>query len=484
VEAFRFVKIWRTLLFAAAAVSLGLYIWLVERPRMATEGEPDKLVKFDPGQVSNLHIVYPEPPNLTLAKNGEDWRLTEPLEADADDEAVKRLLEQISNTTAERRIPSAEAQTLGTYGLEANGTQARMSLTLADGTKVPDVVIGNTTPVGFQAFVRVEGKDEIVLVPLLLHTGIKKSPFDLREKKLFALEPSQVLAAKLTTDRGVIDLTRAGDQWKITAPIHDEADAEQVRTLLRSLNDIAALAFYDGPDADRDRFGLTRPSLAFEVELGDHGAAGFRLGVKTAGTGSPPGYYMERISDGQVAAVPEWVATRFGQDVTSLRDKRAFHCETEDIAKVSFERSDGESYALFRADDGTWRIDPPQDRPVQSVLAERLLGGIASLAGKEIVSDSSDTPEKLAAFGLAAPAVQVEATNKEGRSCGRLSAAEVGAGSETPTYYIKRSEGGTVMTVPAYLYARLNMRAGELLEPKNDAGNGAGADQAPAPGKP
>jgi len=477
VEALGLVKIWRTLLFAVVAVSLGLYIWLVEKPRMAAEGAPDTLVQFDPVHVARLHLAYPQAPSLTLIKDKDHWRLTEPIQADADDEAVKRLLDQIANTKAERRIPKAEAEELGTYGLDGNGTRARVSMTLDDGAELPDIVLGNTTPVGFQAFAHVDGKDEVILVPLLLHTGINKTPFDLRQKKMFPIEPANATGATLTNGGTTVDLEREGDRWKITSPVQDEADPDQVGSLLRSLNEISAEAYYDGAEADRKAFGLTSPTLTFQARFGDGNVAGFRLGGKT--TESPPGYYLERISDGQVAAVPQWVQVRFAQDVNALRDKRVFHCEQGDIGKISFERRDGASFAITKDEKGMWEIEPDQDRPVQNAVADRLLAGIATLAGKDIVAESADTPEKLAPYGLDAPTVQVEATNNAGQSCGKALAAVVGETTETPKYFVKRADTGTVMSIPAYLYSRLKMRSDDLLEPKKDPAPATPAAQQP-----
>jgi hypothetical protein len=167
---------------------MGAYIYLVERPRMAEEGREDLLVHLDPAEVGRLVLRYSDKPTITVVREGEDWRMTEPLATQADDGQVERLLEQIAKTTAERRIPAAEAENLDVYGLEGDGTHARISIELDDGTSLPDIVVGRTTPVGYQAFARLDGHDDVVVTPLIFHTGVNKTVFDLRDKKLFPVD--------------------------------------------------------------------------------------------------------------------------------------------------------------------------------------------------------------------------------------------------------------------------------------------------------
>jgi hypothetical protein len=476
VEALGVVKLWRTLLFAAVALALGGYIWFVEKPRMAAEAEPDKLVKLEPDKAARVRLAYPDSPSITLEKKDKNWRVTEPIQADADGGAVSRLLQQVADTKAERRIAAKEAEPLATYGLDGDGKQARVSISLEDGTELPAIVIGNTTPVGYQAFARVEGKDDVIVIPLILHSGIKKSVFDVRDKKLFDVDAAHGIALTLTRASGAVVATRDGDRWKITAPIQTEADAEQMRTLLRSLNEMTALAFYDGPEIDRAKFGLDAPTLAVQAEFGDKGTVGFKLGAKASDT--PDGYYVERIGDGEVAKIPEWVHNRFDQDVNALRDKHLFNCDAHDVAKIDYRRADGTKFVLAK-EDGKWTMDPAPERPLEDAVVERTVGGLATLAGKDIAADDATTPEKLAPFALDAPIADVEVTRTDGTSCGRALAGTVGEG-DGAAYYLKRADGVTVMSVPQYIFARVDMKREDFMKaPKEAAAPAPAADTAP-----
>ena len=460
------MSLWRTLLFALIAAGLGAYIWLVEQPRIKDEAEPERLMTFDPQKVASVSLSYPEATSIQAIKEDGDWRLSAPLAADADDGAVANLLEQIAKTEVQRRILGNEAEPLATYGLEGDGAQARVTLMLDNDEKLPDIVVGRTTPVGYDAFARVEGRDEVLVVPLLLHSGVKKDVFALREKTLFAVAVDDALKVTLNhlSRNETIVAEREGDRWKLTVPIEDLADEEQIESLVGSLGQLTAVAYYDGDEVDRETFGLTAPSLVVDVELGDGKSAGFALGAKT--NDAPPGYYIERSGDGQVAKVPEWVEARFGKRVDDLRDKHMFSCDHESITRVSFERRDGASFVLEREGDSEWRMKPDPGRPLREDLVKRTITGLATLAGKEVAADIGDGGD-LSLYGLDPPEVVIEVSGADGVPCGRALAGVTGDETETPAYHIKRATGSLVMTVPAYLYSRTNMVPGDFLAPED-----------------
>jgi hypothetical protein len=457
------VSFWRTGLLAIVAAALGAYIYWIERPRIADESAPDYLLKFDVSEIAAATLRYPDDEEIELVRNDAGWSIRRPLEFRADSTTVERLLAQVAETTTERHIKIADAEPLATYGLEGNGTQARLSLRKRDGEALPDIVVGRTTPVGYNAFARVEGRDEISLVPLLLHTGIRKSVFDFRDKQLFDVDTAHVTGMWIDIGSRQVRLERRGDSWEITAPVRTRADPDQALSLAAALNSLQALEFYEDPVVDGD--GTDAPSLAFRVQVGDEPApVGFRLGRSVGQPGT--GVYLRRDGDGLVVKVDESVHGRFGKDLSDLRDKRLFHCDADDMARVSFERADGTAFALVRASDG-WTLDPPprEGESVRTNVAQRSVAGLATLAGNEVVADGAAIAERLATFGLDVPRVEVEIEARDGRSCGRAIAGAVAGGSETTAYFVRRAEDDLLMTLPSYLFSRLDLHREDLLAP-------------------
>ncbi len=469
------MKLWKTITAGFLVLALGAYIWLVEKPRMEAEGREEHVVEVSADEVTRIRLEYPDSPTIVVERSGDGWRMLEPVEAPADGPAVDRLLKQIVNAKVERRIPPDKAQELKIYGLEGHGERARITLTKKDGSTLPDIIVGKTTPVGFQAFARVEGERDVLVTPLIFHTGVKKTPFDLRDKRLFRIEPKDVKALVIEREGTKIRAEREGDGWRIVAPRNLPGDRDRLEAMVTGINGIRAVADYGPDDVDRKKFGLEEPKLVVTAELGDKGTVGFRIGAKDEGP--PAGYYFERAGDGQVAKVAEWVEPRFDQDLNDLRDKHLFRCEADEIVSITFERADGQSFSLRKDEQGNWTISPPSDRRVKEAAVTRTRNGLASLAGKEIVAEDANTPAALAPYGLDKPAVRVEVRMADDKSCGQVIGAVVGADTDNPRYYVKREDEGTVMSVPEYLYSRLDMVAEDFLEPASSQQQPAGEEE-------
>lgn len=462
----------RLLAFALLTAALAVYIWLVERPRMAEEAADDLLLEFEVDEVAHLSLVYPDD-SIVLTRaddvDGGRWRVVEPLETRADEPTVQRLLQQIAEVRVERRIPADEAQAAATYGLDGDGNRARVSIRLRDGTDLPDIVVGGTTPVGYLAFARVEGSDDVIVTPLIFHTGVKKTLLELRDKRLFEFEVSAARTLRVSAGARRLELNADGARWRIVAPLEDRADAAEVRSLLASLANLQALDFYD--DADREDAGIAADSTVVEVELESGARKGLRVGAVAPGT--PAGLYVERLGDGLIAKAPDWLATRFTTDAAGLRDKHLFSCDPVEVGRIEFERRDGLRFSLVAGAD-EWILDPPAGGKLHQSVAARRASGVTGLAGQEIVAENVEDRAELARYGLDDPEIVVEVKRGDGSSCGRVRAGEA---VDDGHYLLQREHDGVVLSAPQYLYSRLDLLPEELIvrEPEPQARPDAGA---------
>ena len=448
------------LVFALIAAALGAYISLVERPKMRAEGEPDRLLEFSVDQVAGLRLAYPRAEPIEIERRGERWTITSPIEFAADRTTVERLLEQIANVEAERRIPPEEAQAPATYGLAGDGVRARLGVRLDDGTELPDVIVGDTTPVDYMAFARVEGSDHILVTPLIFHTGVKKTLDELRDKRLFEFNPTLVTAIRIREGMRELTLERAGNAWRITSPIEDNADTNKIRSLVSSLANIQAAAFHDAT-APADA-GIDDASLTVTLEL--DGANDVTMRVGDTAPGAPAGLYLERGSDALVAKGPEWLASRFSTDPEPLRDLHLFRCEADEIAAMEFSRAGSPAFTLKLDDDGKWEMVPDAGAAVRQSLAHRRRTALAGLAGEAIAAEDVRTDAELAGFGLSPPAIEVETRRADGTSCGTALAGIAAPESDSRVHYVGRRSGGAVMSIPEHLYSRVDALPGDFLE--------------------
>ncbi|HYC57522.1 MAG TPA: DUF4340 domain-containing protein [Candidatus Binatia bacterium] len=417
----------RTLLVALVAVGLGAWIYLYEAPRLEQESKGDHVVAFDTARASHVLLTYPDQTKIELKKEGADWKVVAPITASADNDAVDRFLDGVRDTVVERRLKKDEIESLAAYGLDKPaGTQGRLEVTLEDGTKLVPVIIGNTTPVDHFAFARLEGSDEVLVTPLLIHTTIKKTPFDFRKKKLFEVQPDQIGRISIHAKDERIELERGGEKkWNLVLPKPDAADPQAAESIAGAFDTIDALAFLEGPDVDPAKLGLAEPTLTVTAHLTSGEKVGFKLGAEAPD--QPAGLYLQRTGDGQIAKVPDWVPQKFGASSADLRSRAVTTCKPDDVVRMTFVQP-ADTYTLTREGPGkAWTMDPPpaQGQTIKQRIVDNLLRGLVDMKGDHIAGDAADDAER-ARFGLDAPVAKVELATKSA-PCGIISAAKAAA---------------------------------------------------------
>ncbi len=481
----------RTLLLALVAVGLGAYVYYVELPSMEREAKGDILVDVDPAAVEKVRLAYPDGSAIEVVRDGDQWKMTEPVAYPAEKGSIESFLTTVRETKIERRLGKDEVQALSTYGLEGEtGSQARLELTTTGGAKLPAVVLGIATPVGYQAFARREDSDEVLVIPLLLQSSAVKKPEELRKKTMFDADSTGVRRVVIDKPGEKIELEKRGEgSWAMLSPIADAADAESVRSMLDSMATIDAIAFFDGPAADRVAFGLVDGATRFRAEREDGGATEFAIGKEAAD--APAGFYFERTSDGQVVKAPDWVGTKFAPAPAELREKRLLSCKVDEIRSLRWTIG-GDAFTISREAPGKpWTISP--ERPGE-VLNQRIVdnavSGLALARADQVVGDASSDAD-LVKWGLDAPTARLEIDGSNG-PCAALAAApapEPPAAEGAPRrpsarkYYVKNAGRTAVLLASEHEYSRLAMKRPAFVDSAPKATPAAGSD-APAAAQP
>jgi hypothetical protein len=101
-----------TLALAVLFLALGGYLYFVENPRHEQAAEEKKLVSFKPDDASEVTLTYPDK-QIILKKTGAGWRISKPIDVDADQTAVANLLRAAADAEVKRTLES------GSTSLEA-----------------------------------------------------------------------------------------------------------------------------------------------------------------------------------------------------------------------------------------------------------------------------------------------------------------------------------------------------------------------------
>ena len=190
------------------------------------------------------------------------WRITEPLEAQADDMEIDSLAASFAGLRIER-VVEAEPKDLKTYEIP------KSEVTLwAKGKDLPvKVLIGMENPIDNTLFAKLEDEKRVVLLPSSLKTSLDKKLFDFRGKDVFKFETADVRAIKVRAGDVAWAASKKDDAWELTAPISALVNGNKLDSLLYALSGLKAKEFISEKKSEEDirKNGLDKPE--YEVNL-------------------------------------------------------------------------------------------------------------------------------------------------------------------------------------------------------------------------
>jgi hypothetical protein len=188
-----------------ALALLGLTSWAVSTRTGDTEivEEEPTLPELERDAITALEIQLPaseddEAVTVRLAREGEDWRLMEPVEAAASSTAVSTALDKLTDLDVVGRA-AREAQHHERLEVdEASGI--RVIATTGGDSPALDMWVGAYR--SGNTMVRVEGSDEVLMVQGSIKFAFNKRPRDWRDRGILQLTAAEVQEVEFQNERG------------------------------------------------------------------------------------------------------------------------------------------------------------------------------------------------------------------------------------------------------------------------------------------
>jgi hypothetical protein len=451
------VSLRRILVLLVLVAALGAYLWVWELPQAEREGSKERLVAVDKDAVTGLTLVYPDR-EIELRRDDTAWRLVRPVEAPADEAAVKALLTTVVDAEIQRTLEELP-QDLADFGLDTPSATVRLSL--HDGSQPPPIVVGKNTKIGGRTYVRRGEEPKVHLTASTLQFGVNKQVKDLRDKQLLAFEDDAVTRLEIHPAASEpTTLLRGGDApggaWTIEPGGHP-ADPSEVRSYLSSLRATRAVDFPDDAPTDLARYGLDAPRLTVTVATGKDGEQAQTLVLGAEATeGTEKRVYAKRADRSTVYALGDWSFRTLNKERRQFRDKAVLAFEDAAAGRIVLEREDGEGTTLTRGEDGSWRVaDLDAGKTMKADAASRFVEDLRELRGSDIAAEPAGD---LAAFGLDTPDIRIAVNDREGAPIGTLLAAR-----HAGKHYAMRAGAETVFEVRDYMYTRLDKRERDFV---------------------
>ena len=378
-----------------------------------------------------------------------EWRLVAPFQAPAAAGEVEQLCFALETLHALRRIDPEKGRPLdlAQYGLDDPPLSVTFALAGPGGEeKEWTLLVGRKEPLGRAVYVRradqptVYGVDARLIVRLTQPIGV------FRDRRLLSFDPdaATALEVRYTESDRTTRCERAGERWRLTAPVEDLAQAGVVRQALVLLADLRVESedFVGDAEAADAPIGLDAPQVSVSVEEGARRQT-LEIGARAEGR---PKRYARRAGEPGVFLAPEALLDRLHTLLRDVRSRRPLDFDPARVASVRLALPDGE--VLLRAGPEGWRIEGPKPREADDTHVREFL---KKLRDPTILGWADGADPTALRYSLDPPIARIEVAPLDGPPCALL----IGAVSrEAGVLYARRAEGGPILYLPAGLLAQ------------------------------
>jgi hypothetical protein len=371
--------------------------------------------------------------HYALARQGDEWDLTEPVRDRPDPEKLKTILGAVPDIWAEQFVDKPKKD-LAEYGL--NKPEQTIRVMRAPGDAIT-LLVGKQSQVKTRTVMRpapnmggppmppqkeivheeyryakLQNNDQIFEIKAEKLKDLFVSVDALRDAQLARFRTEDARRVEIQQGGTTIELTKEKDQWRLQKPLTAEADSSKITELLDKLNGLQARDKDVLDKADAKTYGLDNPVATIRVTaeprpserkpdtkdskktmsflLGKHDTSKSKLYVRMDG--------RDRIN-----AVEASVWKLVERPALAYRGRRVLDWASGDLAKIEIHRG-SEAFTLEQTQ-GTWHLAAPVHADIDSVKVGQLAGDLGRLEVAEYVA-STATPNALEEqYGLGKPAL-------------------------------------------------------------------------------
>ena len=384
--------------------------------------------------------------SLKLVKDGTgNWRLTTPIQVDADSESVSQMLDDILNKSIKQTLEVTE---LAQYGLDTPSIVLSL-WTTAETSPASTFFIGKKA-INFSVYVKEKSEAHIFLIESSALDDLTKSATDLRDRSVIKFNTetiSKVQFAHKDKASNTIDCEKRDGTWHVVHPLEAKADAEEIESFLSELRSLKVSTFEaDGADANvsaqLEKFGLEDPHIQVELTDGDNAYA-IDIGSSVASdTGTQERVYVKTtVYQDAVYTVAEDIYHLLNKSVFDLRDKRVIDFQRTDTIRIEIKQGT-ETTVCTKNLDNIWELQTPTGKvKADADAVSDLIFGVDSLEAAAFVDGPN---HNFVSYGLAPPSIEVAFTQ---RGEEKPAVLFIGNRTQDGTVYVKAEHADQVTRV-------------------------------------
>jgi hypothetical protein len=218
-----------------------------------------KLTDLNTAQVARV-LMKTATGEMELQKKGDHWDIVKPLRARGDDPKIGDLIAQVTTARIQTFVADDRGD-LRIYGL----AEPRGSVTLFS----PDDKQGRMLQIGGvsekekdQVYVRFSARNFVYTLPKKIESLLNTKPNDLRDRHLVRFDAN--ILDRITLEapgKAKTVLARKTESWTIANRKDEQANADEARRLIETLQNEQVANFADDVASDLAKYGLDKPQL-------------------------------------------------------------------------------------------------------------------------------------------------------------------------------------------------------------------------------
>ncbi len=441
-----------TLSLAVVLILLGAYVYFFELEKRGKE-KFNKLLDFKEEEAEEISLSYPHQEIRFKKESSGTWKLTQPVQAPADESTIGSILSSLSTSDIKRTLEEKpNAEDLKGFGLDK--PHVKVSITLRKGKALPPIIVGGKTPMGNSAYVQRGSEPRVLLTSTSLLSSLQKRLNDFRDKKIIDLKENDVRQFALNGTSGETVLTKRGGEWFIDKPRPYRADQAEVKGMLSTIRNTLAQDFLEASPSELKKYGLDKPRLQVTISSGEkEGRQEIYFGNKREGKNE---VYLVLDSKQTVYTVYESVLKQLNKEVNALRDKEVFAFSRDNVFKLGIQ-TPKDSLILAKGEKEEWQMEAPKKTMIKPAIADDYLAVLTKIRAKGFVEDE---PRDIKKYGLDSPSLKISLADREGKNLGTLLVGHRGGDG----YYARREGNPSVFLLNESSYQQLNKQLSDFLQ--------------------
>ncbi len=376
------MKLRNVFILLAIFIVLGGYVYFVEVKQYEKEQqrkeEAKQIFNFEKDSIDALNIKNLNG-NFVIEKNQNEWKITDPIQTDADETVINSMLSSLERAKKEKTF-NVNPDELPNYGLGNRAIFVKVGL---KNGKQDSLWFGEKTPVGSYIFGN-KTDTTVFTTSQSIKTSFDKKLFDLRNKKLLEFKQADVRIININNPYGNFEFEKTGSSDWTIKNINRPGDSGKLSGILSKLQNGRAKEFVDEEGAQLGEYGLNNPAYQVELLLGaEKGQKKLFISRKINGN-----YYAKDDARKPIFRIDSSVVQDIDKSINEFRDKDFASFEKTDVNRLVLAYND----TLFTAVKDTadnWRLEGDPQTQLKQDKIQTFFSDLDFTNVKEFVKDGN-----------------------------------------------------------------------------------------------